>query len=61
LFLNNLCLYIFFALQRAGYQAISSIRPDIWQVKSGIRPDTGYQKGRIIRPDIWPAGYPVHP
>jgi hypothetical protein len=31
-------------------------RPDIRQVKSGIRPDTGYKK----RPD-YSAGYPVHP
>jgi hypothetical protein len=41
-----------------GYPAfsISCIRPDIRQVKSGIRPDTGYQK----RADNL-AGYPVHP
>jgi hypothetical protein len=44
-----------------GYPAIfnflvSEIRPDMKQVKSSIRPDTGYKK----RPD-YPAGYPVFP
>jgi hypothetical protein len=36
--------------------SVSGSRPDIWQVKSGIRPEgtgTGYKKGWIIRP----AGY----
>jgi hypothetical protein len=32
--------------------SVSGIRPDIRQLKSGIRSDTGYKK----RPD-----YPVHP
>jgi hypothetical protein len=36
--------------------SLSGIRPDIRQLESGIRPDTGYQK----RPDN-PAGYPVYP
>jgi hypothetical protein len=36
--------------------SVSVIRPDVRQVKSGIRPDIGYNK----KPDC-PAGYPVHP
>jgi hypothetical protein len=40
---------------------ISGILPDIRQVISDMRPDTGYKKGRIIRLDIRPAGYPAHP
>jgi hypothetical protein len=40
---------------------ISGILPDIRQVISDMRPDTGYKKGRIIRLDIRPAGFPVHP
>jgi hypothetical protein len=35
---------------------LSGFRPDIRQLKSGIRPDNGFQK----RPD-YPAGYPVYP
>jgi hypothetical protein len=38
--------------------SISGIRPDIRQVKSSIRPDTGCTVNK--RPD-YPAGYPVHP
>jgi hypothetical protein len=35
--------------------SVSGIRPDIWQVKSGLLADI--KKGRIIRP----ARYPAHP
>jgi hypothetical protein len=35
--------YLSFSFQLAGYPAIFSIRPDIWQVKAGIQPDTGYK------------------
>jgi hypothetical protein len=52
-----------------SFQYLSGIRPDIQQVKSGIRTDiksgirTGYQKCRIIRQDtcIRLAEYLVHP
>jgi hypothetical protein len=41
----------------AGYLAISisNVRPDIWQVKSSIRPNTGYHKS-----SDYPAKYPMH-
>jgi hypothetical protein len=42
----------------SGYFQESGIWPDIRQVKSGIRPNTGYKKGRAMLKDI---PVPVHP